>query len=587
MGAHEIAEPSPARSRVETALTWLGGAARGGVGEPHERSAYAIAGVVVLVDAVLAWLVATLAVAAATQTPIAAVLALCSVFALLVATVTRALAIGAIRRRPGLLGRVAVAIAVGVAVGELAALVVFSGAIDTRLDEQATRAAESMPAVASASAGLDRIRDQRSALDAGVEQAREHREEALVVARCEYNPSPACPQTHITGVPGTGPETRTANEVLADAQRELDDAVAVRDRNAPGLDSAIADAERALDQTRAATAAKADRGLGARWVAMNGYTLGNTGALLLRLAAIGFFVLLGLLPLILKLWRGETTDDRRTAARAERDRAELEADTAIAVKQAEVRAEAEILWAEQQLINARMAVEAQTAIDREHHRRRVAQALDAPLQARIEPVEEDVYLPIAAEAEAASRVAGELPAGSPSTAALDNLPAEPERTLARREERSGLPIPTIPDVTNTALRLIRPFVPPIVARAIEGSAQPLRAARQAFEEVEEMTFSFKRTRKVTFDSEERSQQDRRPAPAVTEAGASRWVDSSIGDPSEPDHLRREAHADRSELARASEGRGLVAGAPGRELAGRDRDRELRGPEGPRQLPPAQ
>lgn len=587
MGAHEIAEPSPARFRVETALTWLGGAARGGVGEPHERSTYAIAGVVVLVDAVLAWLVATLAVAAATQTPIAVVLALCSVFALLVATVTRALAIGAIRRRPGLLGRVAVAIAVGVVVGELAALVLFSGAIDTRLDEQSARAAESVPAVASASAGLGRMRDQRSALDAGVAQAREHREQALVVARCEYNPSPECPQTHITGVPGTGPETRTANDMLADAQRELDDAVAVRDRDAPGLDAAIADAERALDQARAAAASTVDRGLGARWVAMNGYTLSDTGALLLRLAAIGFFVLLGLLPLILKLWRGETTDERRTAAHAERDRAELEADTAIAVKQAEVRAEAEILWAEQQLVNARMAVEAQTAIDREHHRRRVAQALETPLQGRIEPVEEDVYLPIAAEAEEASRVAGELPAGTPITGAPENLPAERESALAHREQRGGPSIPMIPDVANTALRLIRPFVPPIVARAIGNSTQPLRAARQAFEEVEEITFSFKRTRKVTFDSEERSQQDRRPSAAVTEAGASRWVDSSVGEASERDHPRRNVSADRAPIGRAPQGRGLAAAEAERELAGRDRERELRGPEGPRQLPPAE
>ena len=60
---------------------------------------------------------------------------------------------------------------------------------------------------------------------------------------------------------------------------------------------------------------------------------------------IAFFALLYLLPLILRVWRGETTHDRWSTARAERERAELDADTAIAIKRAEVRREAEIMWA--------------------------------------------------------------------------------------------------------------------------------------------------------------------------------------------------------------------------------------------------
>jgi hypothetical protein len=105
-------------------------------------------------------------------------------------------------------------------------------------------------------------------------------------------------------------------------------------------------------------------------------------------------------PLILGLWRGQTTHDRHAAARAERDRAELDADTAVAIKRAEVRREAEIMWAEHQLTQARLAIEAQTEIDREHQRRRVLQAFEgpvhAPSQRAFEPAEEDVYLPIAA-----------------------------------------------------------------------------------------------------------------------------------------------------------------------------------------------
>src|SRR5690606_40332115 len=61
------------------------------------------------------------------------------------------------------------------------------------------------------------------------------------------------------------------------------------------------------------------------------------------------FVLLALLPLLLRRWRGETAQDRRLAADTIRDRAERTADAAIAVKRAEVRTEAELLRADQQL----------------------------------------------------------------------------------------------------------------------------------------------------------------------------------------------------------------------------------------------
>ncbi|GAB4946967.1 hypothetical protein MAHJHV50_49290 [Mycobacterium avium subsp. hominissuis] len=57
------------------------------------------------------------------------------------------------------------------------------------------------------------------------------------------------------------------------------------------------------------------RGPGARWIAMNDVTAGNAGALTLRLLTIGGCVLLYLTPLILGLWRGETSHDRRAAAR--------------------------------------------------------------------------------------------------------------------------------------------------------------------------------------------------------------------------------------------------------------------------------
>jgi hypothetical protein len=467
--------------------------------------------VVVLIGAALAWLVATVAVAESTDWSVWAILPLTLLFGSLVGAVTLATVSGPTGGWAGVAGRGGVAVLVGIVVGELAAVVLFSGSIDRRIDAQAARTADSTPAVVQVSADLDQMRDARTALDASVDGARIRRDQALVVARCEYNPTPTCPQTRITGVPGQGPETRTANELLEDTQRELDNAAASRDRQAPGLDSEIADAEQTLAQARQTAAANVDRGLGARLVAMHDYTLANAGALVLWAVTIAFFALLSLLPLILKLLRGATTHERSEAADDERNRAELEANTAVAVKRAEVRAAIGTMWAEQQLASARLAVEAQNEIDRELHRRRVVETLEAPTRATLqrpsEPVEEDMYLPIAAEAEAASRAA---------------LPA---RVESGDDERSA-PL-TIPGVTKAAARWIRPLVPPIVARAIDTTTHPLRSARQVFEEVEEITFSFKRTYKATVDSEESSHESQQERSVATDAGSDvRRVESS-------------------------------------------------------------
>src|SRR5271165_1029176 len=567
MCAEKEREHPPAGSRVEAVLTWLGGGDRRELAERHERSSHAIAGVVVLLDATLAWLVAALAVAGSTHWPTPAVLAITLVFGILVGAVTRATAAGPARGWPSIGGRGAVGVAVGVVVGQLAALVVLSGSIDRRLDEQAARNAGSAPAVLQASADFDRTRAARAALDNAVGQARGHRDEALVVARCEYNPTPACPQTRITGVPGAGPETRTANDLLADAQRELDDALAARDREAPGLDAGIAGGEQALAQARQTAIAGADRGLGARWLAMHD-GMPAAGVLFLQLVMIGFFALLSLLPLIIRLWRGETTHDRSTAARAERDQAEQQADTAIAVKRAQVRAAAEALWAEQQLATARLAVEAQTEIDRARYRRQVAEALPGRVHAtsRREPetVDEDIYLPIAAEAEAASRAAAA--ADEP-----ENLPARVHPADQHGGDGGSPLVPSIPEVAKAAARWIRPLVPPFVARAVDTTTQPLRAARQVFEEVEEITFTLKRTHKVTVHSEQDTDLPRQPrsVAADTRVDASRADSSIVGTPD----------------AGHDPPLGMAGRERGSELTQRDGPREL--PRGRRQLPPAE
>jgi hypothetical protein len=476
-----------------------------------------IAQLLTMLGAALAWLVSTLAIAAATRVSMAVIVPLALLFGLLVGAVSWGIASVPTRGRSSIVGRAAVAVAVGVVVGELAAVALFSGSIDRRLEERAARSADATPAVAQASAEFDHARQARTALDTAVADASRKRDDALVVARCEFHPSPTCPQTHITGVPGAGPETRTATDFLADTQRQLDSAVTNRDRLAPGLDAEIAAREQTLEHAWTTALKDVDHGLGARWQAMNDHTFGSPGAMLLRLVAISFFTLLTLLPLILKLWRGQTSQDRGESAHAEIERAELEADTAIAVKRAEVRAAVETLWAEQQLASARLAAEAQTEIDREEQRRRVVEALEAPVQVQSERVSEPTP---------------ELPA-----------PVEP-----RREGTSLMP--TIPDVTKVAARWLRPFVPPIVASAIDTTTKPLRAARQVFEETEEIHFSFRRTNKVSVQSEEHG--------------------SVATEPAEPQNASVLSSVERHEM-----------------MAQREGHPELRGANGPRQLPPAE
>src|SRR4051794_21479870 len=336
----------------------------------------------------------------------------------------------------------------------------------------------------AASADLERTRQARTALDNAVVDASRQRDAALVVARCEANPSPACPQTHITGVPGVGPEHRTADEFLADTQSQLDKAVVERDRLATSLDATVADDEQKLAQARDAAIATADRGFGAWWLAMNAHTLASPAATVLRALLTGLFVVLFGFPLLLRLSRAKTTEDRRAAAVAAQERADLEADTAIAVKKAEVRAAIETMRAEQELASARMEIEAQNEIDREEQRRRVTAAIELPTQVTSERV---------------SGVVAELESpGKESAAESDNLPALTDS--AANGKRSL--IPALPDVAGAAVRWVRPFVPPVVASAIETTTRPLRSARQVYEETEEIHFSLRRSHRVSVTAEE-------------------------------------------------------------------------------------
>lgn len=248
--------------------------------------------------------------------------------------------------------------------------------------------------------------------------------------------------------------------------------------------------------------------------------------------------------------------------------------------------------AEHQLTQTRLAIEAQAEIDREQQRRRVVEALEGPVRASsertLQPVEDEVYLPIAAETEAASRTVAQLPAGAahhrPGIA--KNLPAQvqPEGAVEPREKRATPVIRSIPDATKAAARWIRPLVPPFVARMLDNTTAPLRTARQVFEEVEEIAFSFKRTHKVTVNAEGSDPNDQPPLESHSPAA-----------PAESNPIASSDSARRSRLA-TNDDHPPLAQVPPRDLASlsvgstgeltqREGPHELRSPDGPRQLPP--
>ncbi|MFE2956505.1 DUF4407 domain-containing protein [Nocardia tengchongensis] len=512
-------------------LVWLGGAQPQLTTGP-ERAGYTVTGAVVALFAATAGAV-TAAATGAADWPALGVVAIALIATLLVAALSRALATAATPDRrenrravAEFSGRIAVAVLAGIVVAELACTLLFSGTVHRLLDENAQHAVESAPAVVTARTDLEQATAARTTLDQQITKAGNDVTTALKIARCEINPAQDCDGVPKTGVPGRGPEERTAAQMLDDARAQLKAAQAKVD----GLDAKVTEKDKALADARKAAYTDGDRGLGARWVAVNDYTTGHFGAFVLRFATALLMITLALLPLLLRWWRGETAFDRTVATSTATDRIDQAAATAIAVKQAEVRVETENLRAEQQLTAARLAAHADTAIDRERQRTRIIAAIGNFEIGITEPAQRAV-----AEFDSATRL--ELPAGTAAGDRKDstvsqegivtqspNLPAQltsgalapvppggalaPAVPVAQPAPKGGgLELPIIGTVpfTDTAARWIRPLVPSFVANAIDTATHPLRTVRQAFEEAEEITFTLRRTRKVTVDSEDSAQ----------------------------------------------------------------------------------
>ncbi|WP_019931973.1 DUF4407 domain-containing protein [Nocardia sp. BMG111209] len=484
---------------MTAALTWLGGAGAD-LDDRYERSGYTVSGAIVILVAAAAGTATALAGAAADWSP-TAITAGAAGTALLFGGLSRTLVTAsqsarADGERAERIARIVAAVLAGLVVAELASTVLLGAAVGRRLDDQARQAAETAPAVVAARTAADAARTDRAALDRTLVQARTDIEQALVVARCEYHPTPDCPQTMITGVPGYGPEVRTADAMLDDARARL----AAAQARIPALDQRVIDADSSVAQARAGALSGSGHGLGARWVAMNAETAAHPGALVLRLATAAVAVLLALLPLLLRWWRGETSLDRRIAARTVVARAEQEESTAVAVARSEARAAAERLRVERESAAARAAAEADMAIDAERQRRRVVAALGG-LEIGVTPARH--------EPARGAVAALDSPESHPETRADEEHPVTPpQRSTPATTTGGDLELPLLGAIpfTGAAARLIRPLVPAFVAQAVDtafGTATaPLRSVRQVFEEAEEITFTLRRTRRVTVETQE-------------------------------------------------------------------------------------
>src|ERR1700733_6620325 len=105
MCAHKVTEPRTRGSQIEAPLTWAGGGESRELDEHPECSAHAIARVVAILNARLAWLVTTVDILEAARWPVLAVVPFTLVFGLLVGAITRGIASGPLHGIRGIVGR--------------------------------------------------------------------------------------------------------------------------------------------------------------------------------------------------------------------------------------------------------------------------------------------------------------------------------------------------------------------------------------------------------------------------------------------------------------------------------------------------
>jgi len=318
-------------------MAWLGGGHWRDIADRHERSQFQISGFFVLLNAFIAWGVATLAATGLAEVAFTDVVLYTIVWGMFVGAIDLLVARyvrdrGAGRRRirllpAGLMVRVAMAVVLGVVIAEFANLAIFKDPIEQQLlIDNAHGIQQSQGAIDQAQGTLSQLTALRAKLDQDITDKQAAWSAANRLFICERKPTPGCPTDgSITGVAGAGDQT-TARQKQADAaQAQLDAARKARSAVqawVPGgqslsLDDQIArlEAQHSNQLQNAQIVGSKDRGIDARWRAMDNYTLADPSALSLRLALILLLVGLDLVPLSAKLMRGHTGHDERVLLR--------------------------------------------------------------------------------------------------------------------------------------------------------------------------------------------------------------------------------------------------------------------------------
>ena len=321
-------------------LAWLGGGHWRDIADRHERSGFQLSGVFVVLNAIIAGAVMTLAAVGVAEVDFLDALPYTLPWGLFVGAFDRTITAyvprdgarrGEILRALG--ARLAMGVLLGVVVAEFANLWFFRHPIDRQLqlniDQQV---AESQASVNGSQGLLASVIAERERLDTAVTDAEKASGQAYRLYICEKEAKPDCPKDGtVTGRPGNGPETRERERLYGEAEEALrkarDDRNAVKvwvpaveGRPAPvaqTLDAQIAalETERSGQLGTASALANADRGVDARWRAMHDYTLHEPSALFLRIVVLVVLVAVDLVPLTAKILRGSTGHDDRIAMR--------------------------------------------------------------------------------------------------------------------------------------------------------------------------------------------------------------------------------------------------------------------------------
>ncbi|MFD7655109.1 DUF4407 domain-containing protein [Actinosynnema sp. NPDC059797] len=329
-------------------FTWLGGASWRAVAGRHERSSYQLSGFFVLLNGLVAWALISLAAVGLEVVPaFTDALPVTFPWGLFVLAFDRAIAAKVVdpdenawRSRSSYFFRALCAVVIGFVVAELGALAIFREDVERTMNDTISRQVDQSRRLIVGEDGrpserqtkLLALEEQLTALGNARTTTQQDFEAARRHAACERDPR-GCDDLRaegkITGVPGEGDKTRLLDTAAEAAGTARDRAAGEYDARAPELQRQIRDLRAEMDEDlrTAQGIAEAGDGVPARWRAMYDFTANDPTGFWMHVMLIAFGVLLDLIPLLVKLWRGRTGYDATVVAH--RKRRELEVSVAV------------------------------------------------------------------------------------------------------------------------------------------------------------------------------------------------------------------------------------------------------------------